>query len=63
MIGFTQYLQEAFDKPYRYQGGRGGARSTSIKYNFYTTEKDDIEVVFEKLEWSDDEYSWIVAFN
>ena len=63
MIGFSKYLQEAFDKPYRYRGGTGGARSTSIKYKFYTTEKDEIEVVFEKLEWSDDEYTWIVAFN
>ena len=64
MISFNQYINESFDKPYQYTGNRsGGAKSGTVKYKFYTTEKDEIEVVFEKLEWSDDEYSWIVAFN
>lgn len=63
MISFNEYINESFDKPYRYSGGSGGAKSNSVRYKFYTTEKDEIEVVFEKLEWSDDEYSWIVAFN
>jgi hypothetical protein len=54
-------LVESFNKPYRFQGGRGGGNT--VVYKFYNEDKDEIEVVFEKLEWSEDEYSWIVAFN
>lgn len=67
MINFFEFMQlnEAFDKPYRYTGGSGGAKSNTVKYKFYNPQKDEIEVVFEKLEWSEDgeDYTWIVSFN
>ena len=63
MSTHVRQIDEAFDKPYRYTGGSGGSKSAAVLYKFFTTEKDEIVVPFEKLEWSDDEYSWIVAFN
>jgi hypothetical protein len=59
----VRQIDEAFDNPYRYTGGSGGSKSAAVLYKFFTTEKDEIVVTFEKLEWSDEEYSWIVAFN
>jgi hypothetical protein len=59
----VRQIDEAFDKPYRYTGGSGGSKSAAVLYKFFTTEKDEIVVTFEKLEWSDEEYTWMVAFD
>jgi hypothetical protein len=63
ILSFGSFITEAFDNPYRYTGGAGGPRSGTIKYKFFTSEKDEIEVTFEKLEWSDEEYTWMIAFD
>ena len=54
-------LEEAFNRPYRYT-------LTSRQSNFYIgkfdlPDKGEINVFFEKYEWSDDEASWGIKFQ
>tara|TARA_R100000951_G_scaffold21633_1_gene17997 strand:- start:1218 stop:1697 length:480 start_codon:yes stop_codon:yes gene_type:complete len=61
MLNFTEYLKEAFDKPYRFI--RKELYKGNIVYRFVTEEKDEVDVILKENEISDDESSWTVTFE
>jgi len=60
MLNFAQYLEEAFNKPYPYTGGR--KQSNYYVYNFKTDDGSRVVVKMEEMDWSDDESSWSIVF-
>lgn len=60
MLNFTEYLEEAFDKPYPFTGGR--KQSNYYVYNFKTADGSKVVVKMEEMTWSDDESTWSIVF-
>ena len=60
MLNFTQYLDESFNKPYPYTGGK--KQSNYYVYNFKTDDGSRVVVKMEEMAWSDDESSWSIVF-
>lgn len=60
MISFSQYIVEAFDKPYRFNMKKYGDDYVA---SFTTDAGDTIDVNFEKFTKSKDEESWGVDFS
>ena len=60
MLNFTNYLNESFNKPYPYTGGR--KQSNYFVYNFKTDDGSKVVVKMEEMAWSDDESSWSIVF-
>jgi len=61
MLNFSQYLDEAFDKPYTFR--KRVLYKGSIVYRFIADDKSEIDVLFKENEISDDESTWTVTFE
>lgn len=60
MLNFTEYLDESFNKPYPYTGGK--KQSNYYVYNFKSDDGSRVVVKMEEMAWSDDESSWSIVF-
>ena len=61
MISFNEYLNEAFDKPYKFK--KHVLYKGNVVYRFIADDKSEIDVLFKENEISDDESSWTVSFE
>ena len=61
MLNFSQYLDEAFDKPYTFR--KHVLYKGNIVYRFIADDKSEIDVLFKENEISDDESTWTVSFE
>ena len=61
MKRFTNYVTEAFDKPYKYT--KKTLYKGYVVYRFFTDDGSDVDVLLQEQEISDEESYWSVVFE